>query len=1408
MNKRLLLILGSFLFLAAGASAQSWARWIEQADSAFARRDFYPAFKYYEIALKSDTTSADLWYKYAESALQFNAFPYALNAYNRVLNSPQRAAFPLAALRMAEAYHAIGEYDRAQVFFQRFIDEQPGANPADLAKADKGIRDVIFAKQVMENPENLDVHNLGDKINTPYSDFGAVLHNDTLYYTSFSFVYRKDTHNPPRPFNKILASVDEGQGQPLPEYFNEPGKHVAHTAFNKDFSRIYYTICEYIGPVDVRCDLYFRNRIPIGWGPAQKLSINAAGYTNTQPAVGFDTETGEETLYFVSNRPGGRGKLDLWFTTLQPDGNCSTAVNLTALNTPEDDVTPFFHAPTQTLYFSSDGHPGLGGYDIFRSFKRGGGWDAPENLGLSYNSSFHDVYFFLTDDGSKALFSSNRPGAALLDKKTEVCCYDIWEIEIAQQFKINVLTFFKPDGSPLSGVTVQVFEIAPDGKQHLVNTLTNPSANDFKFLVPPGKRYLIEGTRPDHMPDSKIIDLTDPTYANADSAEVKLYLDKPAEELITLDVVTLRVDRSPLAEATVTLLEVTPDGREIPVASQTNKDANDFQFQVKRGRNYVLRGTRDLHLPAMETLDLTKPENIPPGNAISKELIFRQTTVPGDFQLDILAFSKPDGSPLPGVSVEIYEVAPDGSQTLVSTMANPSGNDFKFEATRGKRYLVKGTHPEYLPDSKTIDLNDPAFANTNSAEVKLFLEKPATPPLLLDVFTLREDRRELKGATVTLLEVSPEGRERRAAMDTKTTSNNFQFQVNPGINYVIRGTRELYFPAMETLDLSKPENLPAPGKNIRRELIFRQNTAVVDVLTFDSLTRNPLDSVRVTVFRINLDGSREEVAALLKATDNDYQFVLEPGHLYEVQGARPGYGTVVEPIDLRNNTGPVEVRLYLPPIKELVVKTFSRPDNKPLPAVQVELFEVKSDGTRSFITSNTNPEGNETRFAVEKDKKYFLNATHPGYFPGTETLDMTDPALKDKRLIERNIYLTPAQVNLEVVTLRRADRAPVNGSTLQLYEVGPDGKETLISTQTNKQGNDFNFPLETGKLYLVKGDNPNYYPTQERIDLRDPATAASGTIKRELLFDQVLPVKTFDAQTRNPLAGVRIELRPLDDPLPRSTTKENPGGNEFTFPVLPGRRYQLIAERPGYQRAVDTLTIPDDPNRRLDPIEVYLRQKGLPEFLPLALYFDNDRPDPRSTNSTTTSDYGQTFNQYYARKQEFTDTFIKGDTVTREMLTLLFKKESDIGKPLTEDEIDFLSEIYDNFFEREVKGGYRDLQAFSAKLLEFLREGNSISIELRGYASPRGATNYNLILSRRRAYCVRNYFYRYEGGALMEFIRNGKFKIGNIGFGEQTPDPLKASDRFDDLKGSIFSTQASIARRVEIVDVKIGENNN
>ncbi len=1573
MNNRLLLTLVGLLGLAACASAQPLRQWVRFADSTFAKRDFHAAYKYSEAALRIDPSRMDLWHVNAESAFEFQAYPAAVRGYQRILDSDQRSQYPRTLLRMAQAYQMTGNYEQAALLFQRFIDEQPGADPADLDAADKGLRDLRFAKQLIQNPADLIASNLGDSINSPFSDFGAVYRGDTLYYTSFKFPFLKDKHKPQRRLHRIMISVQGKQGQPLPDYFNEPGKHVAHTAFNHDFSRMYYTVCEYTSDneIDIRCEVYFRERADQGWGPAKRLAVNVDGYTTTQPAIGRDLETGEETLFFSSDRPGGvsqggRRNMDIWYAILQPDGSCSTPVNLTALNTPGNDVTPFFHNPSQTLYFSSDGYPGLGGYDIFQSFKRGTGWDAPQHMGQTFNSNAHDVYFVLNDEGTHALLASNRAGAALLDKRTEVCCYDVWEIELAQLFILDVLTFSKPDSAALAGVTVEVFELTPQGEQRLVNTLTNPDANDFSFKVSRGKKYLVKGAREGYLPASETIDLNDAALAGKEGAEVKLYLEpapvqlnaltfrlpdgeplpgatvklyeilpggteklidskenprandfnfaltpgrkyalkatrpgySPASETfdlndpelagkpvvekklylapapLRLEVLALRETvMTPLRNATVTLVELMPDGRQIVVDSLTNPTSHEFRFPVESGKIYEIRGIRPPYRADPLRLDLSRPESIPSDGLIRKELIFKHESslltaislnsidnnrvngarltalrvnpdgtreqvrtsldplksevtweleqgyvyeitaekdgftpdtkrvdlttgsgltivqlylTPSDQELEVTTFRRIDGTPLPKVNINFLEVKPSGERMLIYSRINPDGNDVRFPIQKDKQYELQAERPGYSSATETLDMRDPALRNQSLVKKQIFLDPAASTTL--QVLAEDRDSRPVIEATVSLLEALPQGRENRLEVKSNDESNDFYFPVERGKNYVIRGTHQDYLDAMETLDLRSPENLP---DTIQKILVFLKNTQI-KAETFHAVDLQPLAGVTVTVYSVEPDGTRTQLAVdFFKPEFNEYEFVLPPGFVYEIKGEKDGYTTDIKTLDLRDNPpGPVSVKLYLRPIEQaLEVTTFRRADGSKLPGVQVELFEIRPSGERAFINSRTNPDNNDVQFPVERNKNYLLSATRAGYLPAVETLNMSDPALRDQALVRKQMFLEQAQVNLEVLSLRRADNAPIKGSTVSLYEVRPDGQETLLSSQTNRDGNDFTFPLATGKQYVVRGEHPAYHPTQARIDLRDPATAASGTIRRELLFDQPLPVRVFDQQTGLPLAGARIELRELDDPRSRSTYKENPNGNDFIFPVLPGKRYLLSADRPGYHMVQDTIPISPDPNRPIDTVKVYLRPVDNPvDLLPLNLFFDNDQPNPRSTLSTTTLDYGQTYAPYYARKQKFIEEFSKGDDIS-------------------ENDRFLLEQDYDRFFEREVRGGYRDLEAFSIKLLAFLQAGNSVQIELRGYTSPRGTSEYNLILSRRRVSCVNNHFLRYDNGVLLPFIRSGKLVIDKSPRGVKRPE-LKWRGYDDDTKASIYSIPACIDRSVEIVGVKVTQNSN
>ena len=227
-----------------------------------------------------------------------------------------------------------------------------------------------------------------------------------------------------------------------------------------------------------------------------------------------------------------------------------------------------------------------------------------------------------------------------------------------------------------------------------------------------------------------------------------------------------------------------------------------------------------------------------------------------------------------------------------------------------------------------------------------------------------------------------------------------------------------------------------------------------------------------------------------------------------------------------------------------------------------------------------------------------------------------------------------------------------------------------------------------------------------------------------------------------------------------------------------------MAEKPGYKPVADTIRFTPEDIARLGPrptVELYLERDGFEDFLPLALYFDNDLPDRRSYLPTTEKTYGETYEEYYGRKVEFIDRFTDGPSV---------------------DDSFRLAANYENFFEREVREGFLDLTVFSEKLMPFLKDGNTITIRLKGYSSPRASTDYNLILSRRRIDSVKNHFEKFQDGALMPYLNNGQIKIEEEALGESTA--VDVPDALEDEKNSIYSLLASVERRVEIIEVTTG----
>lgn len=426
MNSKIICSI-ALLCLSVAGKAQSFSAFKKSGDQAFIEKDFYAAMHYYGNALLLRPDDVALQYQYAEVAREFYAYETAEKYYDKVLKSAEAGKFPTAHFHLGTVYKSMGQYEKAQASFGRYL-QLSQTDAGFREKAAREIADCHTALELVQKPVQFTLKRMDQKINTPYSEFGALQRNDTLYYSSFRYDLLKDKHRPGRKISKVLLSSKGGKGQPMRNDFNTDTLHIAHTAFSLDGKRLYFTRCRYVNTTQIRCELCYREKDRRKRWKLQPAvlpePLNIKNTTTTQPAIAYDSTLQAEVLYFASDRPGGKGGMDIWRVKVEAAG-FSVPENLSEVNTAENEVSPFFHQAAQLLYFSSEGHANLGGYDIFK-WKPGG---MPENVGLPFNSSYNDLYYSAAHDGKNGYLSSNRVGAMYLDKENKSCCLDIYAFQ-------------------------------------------------------------------------------------------------------------------------------------------------------------------------------------------------------------------------------------------------------------------------------------------------------------------------------------------------------------------------------------------------------------------------------------------------------------------------------------------------------------------------------------------------------------------------------------------------------------------------------------------------------------------------------------------------------------------------------------------------------------------------------------------------------------------------------------------------------------------------------------------------------------------------------------------------------------------------------------------------------------------
>lgn len=244
---------------------------------------------------------------------------------------------------------------------------------------------------------------------------------------------------------------------------NDPKANVCNAVYAPDESSLVFTKCVPSTGDQNRldCKLYRSTKNGAEWNEAEELKgLNHVEGTTTEPAFGVDNE-GNAILYFVSDRKGGKGGLDIYYAKVNADGTFGAATNAgDQVNTVGDDITPFYDKKNKLLYFSSDGHPSLGGLDVFKVAGTPGDWtNGAVNAGVPINSPADDLYFALDEKAAKGFMVSNRVGTT--SPRGATCCDDIWTVIIQRDVVLQGIYVKRGDATntPILGVDASMYKV-------------------------------------------------------------------------------------------------------------------------------------------------------------------------------------------------------------------------------------------------------------------------------------------------------------------------------------------------------------------------------------------------------------------------------------------------------------------------------------------------------------------------------------------------------------------------------------------------------------------------------------------------------------------------------------------------------------------------------------------------------------------------------------------------------------------------------------------------------------------------------------------------------------------------------------------------------------------------------------
>jgi tetratricopeptide (TPR) repeat protein len=420
--KRLIIVLVLLTILPGLAKAQSLDQWITWGDAAMKRQEYYGASRFYDNALAQEPGRLALQWKMAEACRLSNQYDKAAENYERVYKKDQGRTYPDALRWLAEMQMCQGLYDDAERSWNKLLQRERKKESFHAQRAKAALEGCALAKADPDT-SGITVEHLPQPLNSFDSEFAPRIGTDSLiYFSSLRGELTKDEEvkDTADYRTRIFKSDGSQVPQTLDGSINAYGDN-ANITWSLDGNRIYFT----------RCD---RDSCRIHWIDARTPSAEAiplAGLGNsmsTQPQIVLWED--REMLLFVSDRSGGKGGTDIWQAQIIGDSAAYLMTVNGAVNTIGNERTPWFDPEKNTLHFSSDFHPGHGGYDIFRSSIKDDVFTAAINAGKPINGPANDLYPHIDPQAGFFWFASNRKGS--LAAKGETCCSDIYRYPLTK----------------------------------------------------------------------------------------------------------------------------------------------------------------------------------------------------------------------------------------------------------------------------------------------------------------------------------------------------------------------------------------------------------------------------------------------------------------------------------------------------------------------------------------------------------------------------------------------------------------------------------------------------------------------------------------------------------------------------------------------------------------------------------------------------------------------------------------------------------------------------------------------------------------------------------------------------------------------------------------------------------------